>query len=78
MQWVVALFPERIEGSLAITELGQLEPQGDPPVGSAQVLVRPEQVSLHSADGGRPAKVTRSDFNGGYALVLLTCPRGPT
>ncbi len=75
-----ALLGAEIDGALAVTELGSLEVQGAAAHGSAQVLVRPEQLTLHShghTNGDGPwAEVIRSDFHGAFALVLLMLPSG--
>ncbi|WP_238009571.1 ABC transporter ATP-binding protein [Dactylosporangium sp. AC04546] len=68
------LLPGTTHGATVETALGRLplqNPAADPARRTTTVLVRPEQIDLHTDGSGVTATVLRHDFHGHDALVAL-------
>ncbi|WP_332641720.1 ABC transporter ATP-binding protein [Aeromicrobium sp.] len=68
----VVILPAVISGQTASTSLGDIRIPAGKPDGTAQVLVRPEQLVLGAADAGVRAVVDDVSFFGHDATIRLT------
>ena len=68
----VVILPAAISGQIASTPLGDVRIPAGTPDGTAQVLVRPEQLVLGAADAGVRAVVDDVSFFGHDATIRLT------
>lgn len=72
------LLPARIRGAVAQSHLGPLPVRPDTPDGTAMLMIRPEQITIHCGHGDRPpqtnavaARVTARHYYGHDATVHL-------